>query len=1232
MKSVVGRGSGPLAMSKRNCFEVFGSSSAAPKTSEIKRPIWGLLALTALSALAGCNDDGLVPLSGSGGPSTSAAARPTVNLQVSPSSVTAGQKVTLQWNASGSQSCMASGGWSGAQPMSGTLSLVTPPESTSYTLTCTGQGGSAAQSAAVTVHPAAPSVTLTATPTTVDAQGVATLHWLATNANACTASGGWQGPLSTTGQWSTGKLSNTTEFEITCTGSGGTTTQSTTVTVSASAPAIMIQANPSTVSPGGSSVLTWSGRNVTSCSASGGWSGNQSASGTQATGPLEATSTFTLTCQGPGGSATQSAMVSVAAGAPSIVLSANPSTVTQGASSTLSWSANDATACSASGAWSGNKGVKGTQSVGPLNTSGTYTLSCSGPGGTAMQSATVSVKSPPPTVTLSVGPSAIASGGSATLTWSSKNATACSAAGGWSGSKALSGTQSTGALTSTATYTLTCTGGGGSAAQSATVSVKPPAPTVHLTASPSSITSGGSATLSWTSLNATSCTASGAWAGTEGLSGSQSTGALSTTKTYVLTCAGAGGSAVQSAIVTVTPQPAATVQLSATPSTVASGSASTLSWSTTNASACTASGAWSGSKATSGSQSTGALSANSTFTLTCTGGGSSASQSTTVSVTQPAPTVSLSASPSTVTSGGSVTLTWSSRNATACSASNGWSGSKSVSGSQSSGALKANTTFTLTCSGTGGSATQSASVSVSSPAPAPTVSLLASPSTVANGSSSTLSWSSTNATSCAASGAWSGNQALSGSYSTGALKASATYVLTCSGTGGSAAQSATVTVTTPAPTVTLTASPSSVASGGSSTLSWSSTNAASCTAAGAWTGTKATSGSQSTGGLSASSTYTLTCQGAGGSAAQSTTVSVTAPAPSVTLSATPTTVKSGGTSMLKWSSVNATTCMASAGWSGNEATSGSASTAAITAATKYMLTCSGTGGSASQSVTVSISTPAPTLSLSASPSSVSSGGASTLTWSSTNATSCTASGGWSGTVASSGSKSTGALSSSTSYTLSCTGSGGSASQTATVSVSPSSGGVQRPSYNTGDGFFVYNGKLYDANGNEFRIRGVNRCHFDSDSQPGISHSKANAVRIFMYQLSLGAAKYANVIQTQHIDYQEVPILAMPMFPDNTLSSGNQSTSELSAGVAWWVANAQTFAPLSKYLIINIANEWGPSNSTVWRDSYISAITQMRAAGYSGPLLIDSGGYGQDPDDILNYGAAVVSNSGLRRRT
>jgi len=235
----------------------------------------------------------------------------------------------------------------------------------------------------------------------------------------------------------------------------------------------------------------------------------------------------------------------------------------------------------------------------------------------------------------------------------------------------------------------------------------------------------------------------------------------------------------------------------------------------------------------------------------------------------------------------------------------------------------------------------------------PTASLSAAPTTIAPGGSSTLTWSSTNATVCTASGGWSGSLAKSGSRSVGPLASNTTYSLSCSGPGGaSAPASATVSIV---PVATLAANPTNVSSGGSSRLTWSSTNATSCAASGGWTGSLATSGSQSVGPLSSSATYALTCTGAGGtSAPASATVTVNAP-PTATLTASPALVASGGSATLTWSSTNATSCTASGGWNGAEPTSGTQSSAAITTTTSYSLVCTGAGGTsntAQASVTV----------------------------------------------------------------------------------------------------------------------------------------------------------------------------------------------------------------------------------------------------------------------------------------
>lgn len=160
-----------------------------------------------------------------------------------------------------------------------------------------------------------------------------------------------------------------------------------------------------------------------------------------------------------------------------------------------------------------------------------------------------------------------------------------------------------------------------------------------------------------------------------------------------------------------------TVSISASPTSVVSGQASTLNWSASNATTCTASGAWSGSKATSGSQSVNPT-VSSTYTITCTGSGASVSQSATISVsTNPPPTtpsLTFSASATSISKGQSTTLSWSTTNVTSCTASNGWTGAKATNGSLSV-TPATNTTYALSCSGTGGSISKSVSIVVTTP-------------------------------------------------------------------------------------------------------------------------------------------------------------------------------------------------------------------------------------------------------------------------------------------------------------------------------------------------------------------------------------------------------------------------------------------------------------------------------------------------------------------------------------
>lgn len=100
-----------------------------------------------------------------------------------------------------------------------------------------------------------------------------------------------------------------------------------------------------------------------------------------------------------------------------------------------------------------------------------------------------------------------------------------------------------------------CGGGGGGTSAPVPVTPTPvvtPAPTVTLALSKAKVSLGSSSTVTWSSTNATSCTASGAWLGTLAISGtSPQTPTASGSSTYTLTCTGAGGTANQAVALTV---------------------------------------------------------------------------------------------------------------------------------------------------------------------------------------------------------------------------------------------------------------------------------------------------------------------------------------------------------------------------------------------------------------------------------------------------------------------------------------------------------------------------------------------------------------------------------------------------------------------------------------------------------------------------------------------------------
>ncbi|MBI3634238.1 MAG: hypothetical protein HY228_01310, partial [Candidatus Yonathbacteria bacterium] len=263
------------------------------------------------------------------------------------------------------------------------------------------------------------------------------------------------------------------------------------------------------------------------------------------------------------------------------------------------------------------------------------------------------------------------------------------------------------------------------------------------------------------------------------------------------------------------------------------------------------------------------------------------------------------ATPNTIDAGKTVVLSWSS-DAIFCAPSDTgtrwrWPGG-APKGEMVTDPLSSSQIYSITCMGKdGGMSTKSVVVSVIPP-PVPKlvkevvknnvlVSFIAKPDTINAGKMVTLSWSSTNATSCFASGdgaswGWSGARSTKGTQITPPLASDQTYEIRCTGEKGSISKSARVTISSlmDAPTISLSVLPNTIPYGERATLAWIISDASSCTTSNSkgapeWSGPLPSKslfgGLKTTRPLTGDQTFTLTCVNGIGASAVTTKKEVT---------------------------------------------------------------------------------------------------------------------------------------------------------------------------------------------------------------------------------------------------------------------------------------------------------------------------------------------------------------------
>jgi mannan endo-1,4-beta-mannosidase len=178
------------------------------------------------------------------------------------------------------------------------------------------------------------------------------------------------------------------------------------------------------------------------------------------------------------------------------------------------------------------------------------------------------------------------------------------------------------------------------------------------------------------------------------------------------------------------------------------------------------------------------------------------------------------------------------------------------------------------------------------------------------------------------------------------------------------------------------------------------------------------------------------------------------------------------------------------------------------------------------------------------------------------------------------------------------------------------------------GFTVSGGRILEADGTPFVMRGVNHAHtWYPDKLGSLADIKALGANTVRVVLASGdrwtrneASDVANVI-TQCKANRLICVLEVH---DTTGYGEDSAATTLAKAVDYWISVKSALAGQERYVILNIGNEpYGNTGASAWVADTKNAITRLRAAGFEHSIMVDAPNWGQDWQFIMRDNAASV---------
>ncbi|MGA5896096.1 cellulase family glycosylhydrolase [Streptomyces venetus] len=185
-----------------------------------------------------------------------------------------------------------------------------------------------------------------------------------------------------------------------------------------------------------------------------------------------------------------------------------------------------------------------------------------------------------------------------------------------------------------------------------------------------------------------------------------------------------------------------------------------------------------------------------------------------------------------------------------------------------------------------------------------------------------------------------------------------------------------------------------------------------------------------------------------------------------------------------------------------------------------------------------------------------------------------------------------------------------------------------PAHAAATGFRIENGRLLEASGNDFVMRGVNHAHTwypgETQSLADIKALGANTVRVVLSDGHRWTKNSAQDVAGVIAQCKANRLICVLEVHDTTGYGEEAAAGTLDHAADYWIGLKDVLAGQEDHVIINVGNEpWGNTNPAGWTDPTIAAVKKLRGAGFTHTIMVDAPNWGQDWQGVMRANAQSV---------